>query len=430
MWARATLLWGFLAATFTVCLAGKALAELMTALFPEGVPGYDTADGVTVETRLHPEQMPLGLREDAFRFTPQLDQGLGYTSNVLPGSNRHGSWQIVTAPSLSMTSDWPRDQIGAAMSAQDTRYLSLPSQNRTDGTVSAGGRIDIGDGRLTLAASHVAAHEDPGTIDTLATDRPIAFQLDDIRASYAVAAGRWAIEPAIDVTHWTYSDTTIMGLPASQAYRDRLVTQAGVTTYYELAPLRKVLLVVRGVGQDYTRAQPNQPSLNSNSYQVLAGIDEKDDPVWRWRVLVGGEVRSFASSSYPRETRPIAEAGIGWSPSGMTTVTATFSRETEDAAQEGVSGMAYTSARLTIDHEYLRNLLFKASAGFQRADFFQGGYQTGTILGLGVTWVLDRNARLLFTYDQTDLRGSSLPAAAMVAGFSRGLGLITLRLGL
>ena len=60
MWARTTLLWGFLSLALMVCLAGRALAELMTALFPDGVPGYDTDDGVTVATRLHPEQMPLG----------------------------------------------------------------------------------------------------------------------------------------------------------------------------------------------------------------------------------------------------------------------------------------------------------------------------------------------------------------------------------
>ena len=107
-----------------------------------------------------------------------------------------------------------------------------------------------------------------------------------------------------------------------------------------------------------------------------------------------------------------------------------ISRDTEDAAQEGVSGLVYSSARLTIDHEYLRDLLFRASIGLQRARFFQGGHQIGTTAGLGVTWVMNRNARLLFTYDQTDLHGSSIPTQAPVTGYSRGVGLMTLRLGL
>jgi hypothetical protein len=74
--------------------------------------------------------------------------------------------------------------------------------------------------------------------------------------------------------------------------------------------------------------------------------------------------------------------------------------------------------------------LFKVSAGFQRADFFQGGHQTGTTAGLGLVWVMNRNARLLVTYDQTDLHGSILPAEAVVAGYSRGVGLVTVRLAI
>ena len=91
----------------------------------------------------------------------------------------------------------------------------------------------------------------------------------------------------------------------------------------------------------------------------------------------------------------------------MTTVNATLSRETEDAAQEGVSGLVYSSARLTIDHEYLRDLLFKASIGLQQSRFLPGRPpDVAPPPALGVTWVMNRSARLSFTYDQTDLHGS------------------------
>jgi hypothetical protein len=430
MFGRSTLLSGFLAIALVVCLAGRAVAALMTALFPDGVPGYDAGDGVTVETRLHPEQMPLGLREGAFKFLPRLDESFGYTSNALPGRFRHGSWQVVTAPSVTVDSDWSRDAVGAAASVQDTRYLALRGQDRTDGGVSAGGRLDIGDDKLTLAAAHVSQHEDRSALDSIASDRPIAFTLDDVRASYAITDGRWSVVPAVQVTNWTYGNTTIFGIPASQAYRDRVVVQTGVTVHYEFAPLRSVVFVARAIGQDYTRTLPGQPSPNSTAYQMLAGIDYDDDTVWRFRLLVGGEMRRFASHLYPQQNTLIAEAGVGWSPSAMTSVSATVSRETDDAAQAGVSGLVYTAARLTIDHELLRDVLFKVTAGLQRADFFQGGYQTGTTAGAGATWVMNRNARLSVTYDQTDLRGSSVPSEGLVAGYSQGLALVTLRLTL
>jgi hypothetical protein len=430
MWARSILLWSFLGLTVMISLAGRAVAELMTALFPDGVPGYDVDEGVTVQTRLHPDQMPLGVREGVFEFLPQLDQSVGYTSNALPGPYRRGSWEVVTSPALGMASNWSRDNFGALVALQNTSYLSLPSQNRTDATVSVGERLDVGEDKLTLAAAHLAQHEDRAALDSIASDRPIAFQIDDLRASYLTNSGPWSIEPSMQATNWTYDNTTILGTPASQAYRDRVVVQGGVTVHYEFAPLRSVVFVAHVIGQDYTQTPLGQASPDSTSYQMLAGLDYDDDSVWRWRALIGVEARRFASPLYRPQNTLIAEAGVGWSPSGMTTVNATVSRETGDAAQEGVSGLIYTSARLTIDHEYLRNLLFRASIGLQRADFFQGGQQTGTMADFGVTWVMNRSARLSFTYDQTDLHGSSGPATPLVSGYSRGVGLVTMRLGL
>jgi hypothetical protein len=430
MWARTTLLWIFLALTVGVCLAGRAVAELITAVFPDGVPGYDNDEGVTVETRLHPEQMPLGLREGAFEFLPQLDESFGYSSNALSGPYRRGSWEVGTAPALAIASGWSRDSFGALFSVNDTRYLSLPSQDRTDVTAVVGGRLDIGEDKLTLAAAHLVQHEDQAALDTIASEQPIAVHVDDLRAAYAMTRGRWSIEPGIQATNWTYDDASINGVPTSQAYRDRVVVQGGVTARYELAPLRTVVFVARAISQDYTHTPVGQPNPNSTSYQMLAGIDYDDDSVWRWRLLIGGEAREFTSKLYRQQNTLIAEAGVGWSPSGMTTLNATVSRETGDAEQEGVSGLTYTSARLTIDHEYLRDLLFRASVGLQRADFFQGGYQVGTTAGFGVTWVMNRSARLSFTYDQTDVRGSNTPTDTLATGYSRGVGLLTMRLGL
>ena len=427
---RSTLLRGFLVLVVAVGAAGRAVAELMTALFPDGVPGYDADDGVTVETRLHPEQMPLGVREGAFVVSPRLDESFGYTSNALPGPYRRGSWQLVTAPALGILSDWSQNSFGALFSLQDTRYLALPSQDRLDGSVSVGGRIDNGGDHLTLAAAHLSQHEDRSQVDTIVSDRPVGFQVDDVRASYEVNDGSWRIEPSLDLANWTYDNTTILGVPVSQAYRDRVVLQGGLTTRYEFAPLRSVVFVMRAIGQDYTHTPPGQASPNSVSYQLLGGLDYNEDSIWRWRVLVGGEMRQFASPVYQQQNTLIAEAGVDWAPSGLTNVHLTLSRETGDAAQAGTSGLVYSAARLTIDHEYLRDVLFKASIGLQRADFFQGGQQTGTVAEVGVTWVMNRSMRLSFTYDQTDVRGSGAVGAVPVEGYSRGTALVTLHLAL
>ncbi|MDR3539234.1 MAG: outer membrane beta-barrel protein [Acetobacteraceae bacterium] len=412
---------------------------MLDQLFPEGVPGYDTAPGVTVRSRLRPEDTPLGTRIGGFVVRPQLETGFGYDDNVLGGSAPQGSWLVRTRPSLAFGSDWSRHAVGGFVSLDDTRYLDTPSQSRTDDTVSLGGALDIGRDRLTLAAAHLDQHEGRNQIDALPSDRPVFFTLDDARVTYTATFTRWTLTPTVEVSRWQYQGTTIFGQPASQAYRDRTVVQGGMTLGYQLAPLRSLLLVTRAIGQGYPHTPTGQASLNSVGYQMLVGLDYDNDAVWRYRLLVGGEMRQFAA--FPTRNAFIAEADVAWMPTGMTTLHATLARSIEDAAQEGVAGFTYTSARLTIDHEYLRDLLLTASVGVQQAAYLQGGQQDGYSFGVGATWLVNRSVRLSATYDLTSfgagtgvgtgtVAGAGSAASPMTGASTRSLALLMLRLGL
>jgi hypothetical protein len=115
----------------------------------------------------------------------------------------------------------------------------------------------------------------------------------------------------------------------------------------------------------------------------------------------------------------------------MTTVTGTLTRSIEDAAQEGIAGYTYTSARLTLDHEYRRDVLLRLSAGAQSADFLQGGGRSnGFSLGAGVSWLLNRHMRLSADYNFTDQRSTSSPTLQTTGSYTRSIGLLTLRFAL
>ena len=414
------------------CLAKGAAADWLDTLFPPGVPGYNDEPGVTVQSRLHPETQPPGIRNGPWLLRPAWQQSIGYDSNVLGGPAPLGSWTVNTQPSVLLSSDWSRAALGAYIALDDRRDLNAPAQSRTDGTASLGGTVNFGQDRLTLAAAEIDGHEDRTALDALPTDRPVPFQVQDLRASYAWTLGRWVITPSADAASWHYGSATILGAPAGQAYRDRDVFQGGATISYDLAPQRSLVLVTRAIGQDYQHALPGQPSLNSTGYQALAGIDYAEDGVWRYRLLLGAEHRDFAASAYPSRTAAITEAEVAWMPSGMTTLAATVSRSMEDAAQEGVSGYTFTSARLTLDHELRRDVLLHASAGVQRADFLQGGtWQAGYTLGLGATWLVNRRVQISATYDLTDQHGSApTPTLPLSGDYTRSVGLLTLRLAL
>jgi hypothetical protein len=410
---------------------GGVHAELLSSYFPAGVPGYGTAPGVTVASRERPDFDPLGTRLGSFILRPQLAEGLGYDDNVFGGSSKLGSWLLGTHPSLLVNSDWSRNSIGGYIGIDDLRYLDQPQQSQTNWTASLGGTVAVGRDELTLAVAHLGLHQDRTELDALPTDTPVAYQVDDVRAGYTIALDRISVTPSLELSTYRYDSTTILGVPTPQAYRNRDVLQGAVTTRYELTPQRNLLVVIRALGSHYVAPQPGQPTRNSTGYQALVGFSDDSDAIWRYRVLLGWEVRDFAAKQFGSHQAPLAEAELIWNPSGLTTVTGSLTRSIEDAAQEGIAGYTYTSARLTLDHEYQRNVLLRLSAGVQRADYLQGGGQSnGFSLGAGVTWLLNRNLRLSADYNFTDQTSTSNPTLLTTGSYTRSIGLLTLRFAL
>lgn len=408
-----------------------AEAQLLDSLFPEGVPGYGSEQGVTVRSRARPEYDPLGIRLDTVMIGPLLSESLGYDDNIFGASgHRAGAWEIATQPSVLLGTQNSGGSAGAYFSANDVRYLGQPSQNRTDATAFLGGTIAFDRDTLTLGAGYLSEHEDRTALDAVPSDRPVAFTVENLRASYDALFGRFTATPAIELDHWRFDNTTILGVPVSEAARDRTTVQTGVTLRYGWMTGRDLLWVNRVVDTHYDEPATGVPSNNSTSWESLIGVDYDDDAVWRYRLLGGLEYRQAAATSIASQTTGIAEAGVTWSPTGMTTVRATLSRGIEDAAQTGLSSFTYTSAQVTVDHEYLRNVLLNAAATVRQASFNQtGGQQIGVAFGAGATWLINRELRLSLTYDFSEIRNSHLPAGTVAGDYTRNLTLLTMRVG-
>jgi hypothetical protein len=421
----------WLVALCLLSYAQMSKAQLLSSLFPEGVPGYGTEQGVTVQSRERPSFDPLGIHAGTVTIRPLLSESIGYDNNIFGGPSARGAWEIATAPSVLMGTEGPDGSAGLFLAANDSRYLNEPSQNRTDGSAFLGGTYDFGRDKLTLGAGYLSRHEDRSALDALPSDRPVAFTVANMRASYDAEFGRFTTTPSIEFNRWRFADTTIFGTPVSEAARDRTTAQTGLTLRYAWMTGRDVLLVTRVLDTHYDDPAAGVASNNSTSWQALAGVNYGDDSVWRYRMLGGIEYRRAASPVIASETTPIAEAEIIWSPSGLTTVRATATRGIEDAAQTGLSSYTYSSVQLRVDHEYLRNVLLDASATLRQASFnHTGGQQTGIGAGAGATWLINRGLRLSFTSDFGDVRNTRLPTGTVAGDYTRTLTLLTLRVGL
>src|SRR5271163_3206374 len=108
--------WSLLVAAGAFGWAAGARSQDLSGYFPQGVPGYDTTPGVTVQSRARPLYDPIGVRAGTFVLYPQVDLGFGYDSNLFgtaPIPGRHlGSWLFDTGASVRASSDWGRDSLG------------------------------------------------------------------------------------------------------------------------------------------------------------------------------------------------------------------------------------------------------------------------------------------------------------------------------
>ena len=422
-----------------VMAASSARAQYVPGYFPVGVPGYDQELGVTVVSRLRPLYAERGTRIGDFIVHADLDQSVGYNSNVLGQSDGQGSPVIATTPTVSVNSDWGRDALGANLSLSNHAYPAAANQNSTDWTAAVGSGYTIGRHELTLSYAHLQLHESPTSIGAPPTTTPVAFTVDDFRTSYRFDLGRLEVTPNVEALLWRYGDATIAGVPTSEAFRNVDQVRGGLGFRYSPAGQTALVMTVQVIQSDFVDQIPGTASQSSTSFLAMGGIDYQYDGVWRYQVLAGAEVRRFNSDQFKTQVAPIARAAMIWTPTGLTTVTATLLRTIEDPVEVGKSGFTYTTATLRVDHEYLRNVLLNAQTGVERIAYPQnGGTQTGVFAGAGVTWLLNRHMSLSAQYTYTtesSLAGQSTgeeqaSSVLFTPGSSQNVFLLTLHVGL
>lgn len=416
-----------------------ARAQYMPSYFPTGVPGYNQELGVNVVTRVRPLYEQPGVHAGSFIIRPNIDESVGYNTNVFGFRGGPGSPVIQSDASVAIDSNWTRNALGASFSVDDQRYPDTPKQNQTNWTAAIGGGYTIGRSNLDVAYGHFSRHENATDIGAPPATNPIPYTLDDFRTDYTFDLGRLKITPNAEFSIYRYGSTTILGVQSNQNFRDANVLQGGTAFRYELSEQRALLLVLQGINSNFVNKAPNTPSLSSNSGLAMGGLDYQYNGVWRYQLLAGVEVRSFAAAQFKTRIAPIAKAAVIWTPTGLTTLTGTVIRTIDDASQQGTSGFTYTAAELRVDHEYRRNVLFNAETGVRLAEFLQnGGTQTQYYASAGVSWLMNRNMRLTgqYTFTTQSGTGNVTPVGAtgvntLVNGsYTQNLFLLTLHLGL
>jgi hypothetical protein len=428
-----------LATVFLLSQAMPARAQRIDEYLNPAIPGLDVQPGVTVTSRLRPEYEYPGLRLGGFMFHSEVVESAGYESNVTATQPPHGSSFLDTAATVQAVSDWGRDSLGAAVSVDNNLYFDEPRQSDTNWTASLGGSYDIGSDTIYIAYAHLNLNQTPSDLGVPQLDAPIPYRVDTMRLTYKAVFSKGTITPAIEVTNYSYDNGTVQGQPYPQTYRNRVVITPSTIASYEFDSLRSIVGVVRYSNAQYTDAQAGTPTRNFNDVAVLGGINYDTGGLVRLRLLLGYETRLFESTQYKTIGAPIVEGSAIWTPTGLTTVTGTIARYIEESATENTVGYIESVLKVQVDHEFLPNVLFNASAAGVKDVYSQSeGQQTFFSVGGGVTWLLNNHMRLAARYDFSNRQspggsnsGGGVSNTQIFAGYySDNRFLLQLRIGL
>ena len=425
---------------------------MLDQYFAQGVPGYTNQEGTTVLSRARPEYDPLGIRVGDFIIRPELDESVGYNSNVIGQQPAVGSAVIETSATIKVGSDWARNSLGGSFNVTNTQVPSVSSQSNTTWNAAIGGSYDIGRDTLTVAATHMNAFILPYGIDVVSFNHPgvlyfapIPYSLNDVRVGYTSNFGRFSLTPAFDFTNVTYRTTNYFGLdgfvppaavngfvlgsPQDLSYLNHDIYMGSLMAQYEYAPLRDFVAMVRGSSIQYTSPGSSAlygPSRNGTAFDALVGLDYTANGVWRYRLLAGYETRQY--QNFKTHSAPVFEADVIWQPQAVTTVTLKGERAIEDAVDLDVAGYVQTQARLQVDHEVRRNIILSGYGSIVNAQYLDsgGGAETFFGAGAGVTWLINRNVHVALTYDWLDHNGVN----GFGPNYLQNVAMLQLRLGI
>jgi hypothetical protein len=428
-----------LVTALVLCHAAPAWAQRIDEYLNPAVPGFGVQQGVTVTSRLHPEYDYLGLRLGDFIFHSEVIESAGYETNVTATQPAHGSSFLDTAATAQAVSDWGRDGLGVAVSVDNNLYFDQPRQTDTNWTASIGGSYDVGLDTVYVAYAHLNLNETPSDLGVPQLDSPITYRVDTVRLTYKAVFGKGTITPGVEVTNFNYDNGTVQGQPYNQTYRNRVVITPSTAVAYDFDALRSVLGVLRYANAQYTEPQQGSPTRNFNDISVLGGAGYDTGGLVRLRLLLGYEARFFQSSAYKTIAAPIVEGSAIWNPTGLTTLTATIARYIEASSTENTVGYIESVAKVSVDHEFLPNVLFNAYAAAVRDVYSQSeGQQSFYSFGGGVTWLLNHHLRLAAIYNFSSRTspggpdsGNGLSNTQIFAGYySDNRFLLQLRIGL
>ncbi len=314
-----------------------------------------------------------GTRAGSFLVFPSLGVTGQYDDNIFStNTNEVDDFVTLVNPALRLQSDWNNHALNFTANAEIARFDDRSREDYQDYTVGFDSRIDVRRStNVTAGAAFGAQHELRSSPDDVGGLEPTEIDVTSAQLGAVHRFNRLSIGLNGSGRRLDFDDArTAAGATINNDDRDRSEYDASVRLGLEINPTSEAQ-VVASYNQTEYDASLDDLGFNreSDGFALQAGMVVDLTGTVFLNFLVGVFEQSFDDTRLSDIDGSTFRAGVEWSATPLTTVTAAVSRSVEETTLTGTSGVLRTAAALGIDHELLRNLIISADVSNVIEDF-------------------------------------------------------------
>ncbi len=302
----------------------------------------------------------LGLRAGQFWVLPDIETGYFYDSNVFGESvGKNDDSSVYVSPSVLMRSDFGRHHLNLRAGLDHHEYFDFSSQSRTDFDGELDALLEISsDTVLKGGLKGGKFNQEPGDLEYPTVGVPTSpgeYYRFDSWASLRHAFNRLSVSVGAAFDYFNFDD--VDGI--DQDFRDGNVTTTGGRISYLASPGYRIFGDFRYNWRDYDGGT----IADSDGWRALAGVEFEVTRLISGELGVGYNEQTYDIAGSPTTSSFSYHGALTWNPTPLMTVKLEADRTIEDSTFNQV-GRVQDSAKLVVDYEVLRELIFTPSVGF------------------------------------------------------------------
>ncbi|MEM6665273.1 MAG: outer membrane beta-barrel protein [Pseudomonadota bacterium] len=345
-------------------------AAIDTGLSPDEPSAIDGA-GEDTDGEVDP-YAPLGVRIGSFRLFPAIEFLAGGQRETGNGSRGEGTFSRIS-PEVRLESDWTRHSFETELRGSVSRFTDSPGTDEETFQALARGRIDVtGNTRIELEAQYDrerVIRGDTGAPETVA-EGPF-LHTRRLFAALEHRFNRLTGRVSVETEQTDYENArTRAGVGIDNGALDFRTDEVRLRVSYEISP--KTEIFVEGFADREIRDRKR------DALGQLRGAEGRGGSLGAtWRPTaklelngsVGIERRDARARGVEATTAAIFDSSLVWTPSALTTVTATAVGDLTTTNEAGQSAVTSRDYGLTVDHQLTRQIALTGGLLYGTDDF-------------------------------------------------------------